>query len=411
MISLTNVLYSILIHIFVKYSLGQTTIMMIEYKINKEINYHGLLFKLKLSSVYIILSHLCKLLLRRYFICESIINIRKRSFPSVIHKSLLVYIINRVMIFKKISFFNIINFNIPLIINLNKTKIFLLILFLASSLSISTSIYNFESANAATSLDQTIQQFQNNLQSNINNQIQSTLNNSLNSINKGNCVNGNNIVSQSNTNNNGQMSTTQTTCGTSNSFNPSSSSANIKGIIASSEFDLNTGVIVNSIFGNWSLTTNQNGINDFKSSFIKQPVFYNSVNNILSTPNTNTLATTSSPNTNTLATTSSNTISTNNQTGPTTPDQQNSTITSYNLSNFRANSINQQNIDITYQGKIDVVKEIKSLNGNIPDQTNIIKDVDISISILNGNILIINFDKQSILFNEFENIPLVGIVQ
>ena len=52
------------------------------------------------------------------------------------------------MIFKKISFFNIINFNIPLIINLNKTKIFLLILFLASSLSISTSIYNFESANA-----------------------------------------------------------------------------------------------------------------------------------------------------------------------------------------------------------------------------------------------------------------------
>jgi hypothetical protein len=315
------------------------------------------------------------------------------------------------MIFKKISFFNIINIDIPLIINLNKTKIFLLILFLASSLSISSSIYNFESANAATSLGQTIQQFQNNLQSNINNQIQSTLNNNLNSINNGNCVNGNNIVSQSNTNNNGQMSTTQTTCGTSNSFNPSSSSANIKGIIASSEFDLNTGVIVNSIFGNWSLTTNQNGINDFKSSFIKQPVFYNSVNNILSTPNTNTLATTSSPNTNTLATTSSNTISTNNQTGPTTPDQQNSTITSYNLSNFRANSINQQNIDLTFQGKIDVVKEIKSLNGNIPDQTNIFKDVDISISILNGSILIINFDKQSILFNEFENIPLVGIVQ
>jgi hypothetical protein len=304
------------------------------------------------------------------------------------------------MIFKKISFFNIINIDIPLIINLNKTKIFLLILFLASSLSISSSIYNFESANAATSLGQTIQQFQNNLQSNINNQIQSTLNNNLNSINNGNCVNGNNIVSQSNTNNNGQMSTTQTTCGTSNSFNPSSSSANIKGIIASSEFDLNTGVIVNSIFGNWSLTTNQNGINDFKSSFIKQPVFYNSVNNILSTPNTNT-----------LATTSSNTISTNNQTGPTTPDQQNSTITSYNLSNFRANSINQQNIDLTFQGKIDVVKEIKSLNGNIPDQTNIFKDVDISISILNGSILIINFDKQSILFNEFENIPLVGIVR
>jgi len=269
-----------------------------------------------------------------------------------------------------------------------------------SSLSISTSIYNFESANAATSLDQTIQQFQNNLQSSINNQIQSTLNKSINSINNGNCVNGNNIVSQSQTNNNGQISTTQTTCGTSNSFNPSSSSANIKGIIASSEYDMNTGVIINSIFGNWSLTTNQNGINDFKSSFIKQPVFYNSVNNILSTPNTNT-----------LATTSSNTISTNNQTGPTTPDQQNSTTTSYNLSNFRANSINQQNTDITYQGKIDVVKETKSLNGNIPDQTNIFKDVDISISILKSSILIINFDKQSILFNEFVNIPLVGIVQ
>jgi hypothetical protein len=304
------------------------------------------------------------------------------------------------MIFKKISFFNTINFNMPLIINLNKTKIFLLILFLTSSLSISTSIYNFESANAAPSLDQTIQQFQNNLQSNINNQIQSTLNNSINSINNGNCVNGNNIVSQSQTNNNGQISTTQTSCGTSNSINPSSSSSNIKGVIASSEYDMNTGVIVNSLFGNWSLTTNENGINDFKSSFIKQPVFYNSVNNIPSSPTTNT-----------LATTSSNTISTNNQTGPTTPDQQNSTITSYNLSNFRANSINQQNIDTTYQGKIDVIKEIKSLNGNIPDQTNIFKDVDISISILNGSILIINFDKQSILFNEFENIPLVGIVQ
>jgi hypothetical protein len=304
------------------------------------------------------------------------------------------------MIFKKISFFNTINFNMPLIINLNKTKIFLLILFLTSSLSISTSIYNFESANAAPSLDQTIQQFQNNLQSNINNQIQSTLNNSINSINNGNCVNGNNIVSQSQTNNNGQISTTQTSCGTSNSINPSSSSSNIKGVIASSEYDMNTGVIVNSLFGNWSLTTNENGINDFKSSFIKQPVFYNSVNNIPSSPTTNT-----------LATTSSNTISTNNQTGPTTPDQQNSTITSYNLSNFRANSINQQNIDTTYQGKIDVIKEIKSLNGNIPDQTNIFKDVDISISILNGSNLIINFDKQSILFNEFENIPLVGIVQ
>jgi hypothetical protein len=304
------------------------------------------------------------------------------------------------MIFKKISFFNTINFNMPLIINLNKTKIFLLILFLASSLSISTSIYNFESANAAPSLGQTIQQFQNNLQSNINNQIQSTLNKSFNSTNNGNCSNGNNIVSQSQTNNNGQISTTQTSCGTSNSFNPSSSSVNLKGIIASSEYNTNTGVIVNSLFGNWSLTTNENGINDFKSSFIKQPVFYNTVNNIISIPTTNT-----------LATTSSNAISTDNQTGPTAPDQQNSTITSYNLSNFRANSINQQNIETTYQGKIDVVKETKSLNGNIPDQTNIFKDVDVSISILNGSNLIINFDKQSILFNEFENIPLIGIVQ
>jgi hypothetical protein len=309
------------------------------------------------------------------------------------------------MIIKKISFSNIIKFNTPsIIINLNKTKIFLLILFLASSLPISTSIYNFDSANAQTSLGQAIQQFQNNLQSNINKQVQTNLNNSINSINNNNNCNngnGNNIVSQSQTNNNGQTtSSSQTSCGTSNSINPSSSSANLKGIIASSEYNLNTGVIVNSLFGNWSLTTNINGVNDFKSSFIKQPVFYNSVNDISPTPNTNT-----------LATNSSTTIPASNQTGPTTQDQQNSTITSYNLSNFRSNSINQQNIETTYLGKIDVIKEIKSLNSNIPDQTKIFKDVGISISILNGSNLIINFDKQSILFNEFENIPLVGILQ
>ncbi|MER5175883.1 MAG: hypothetical protein ABJB76_04920 [Candidatus Nitrosocosmicus sp.] len=315
------------------------------------------------------------------------------------------------MTLEKIYFSNIIKPIISSIINLNKTKIFLLILILVPSLFVSISIQYSNYANATTpSLGQTIQQFQNNLQSNINKDIQSNINNNNN--NNGNCDNGNNISIQSQTNNKGKTtSTSKTSCDGSTSFR-SSNNVNLNGIIASPEYNIHTGFIVNILFGHWSLTTKGNGFNDFKASFTKQPIFYNSANNILfNSPNSNTLATTNSPNNRVSSSSSSSSINSNIQTGSLTQQQQSSDITLYNLSNFRVNSVNQQNFDKTYQGKIDVIKEIKSFNTNRPDVTNIFKDVGISISILSDRTLIINFDKQTILFNEFKDIPLVGMVQ
>ncbi len=167
------------------------------------------------------------------------------------------------MSFKKINYFNVMKLNISPTVNLNKTKFFLSILFLVTSMFISTSVYKINYAYAATSLDQTIQQFQNNLQSNINKQIQSNINNNSNNSN---CINNNNIAIQSQTNNNGQTTST-TYCSTLNSFNPSPSSIDLKGIIVGSEYNINTDIITNSLFGNWSLITNDKGIDDFKSSF------------------------------------------------------------------------------------------------------------------------------------------------
>ena len=42
--------------------------------------------------------------------------------------------------------------------------------------------------------------------------------------------------------------------------------------------------------------------------------------------------------------------------------------------------------------------------------TNTFEEAEASISILDGRILVINFDKQSNLFDEFRDIPLVGLV-
>ena len=173
---------------------------------------------------------------------------------------------------------------------------------------------------------------------------------------------------------------------------------------------MNTGFIVNSLFGNWSLIANGNGINDFKSSFIKQPIF-----NLLTNNTTNNATTVAGNNalTNSAANgmNSSSSFNSNNQTAPTTQGNQNSNNISYTLSNFRANSVNQQNSDITYVGLVDVVKNVRSQNPKIADETNNFKDVHVSISILNERTLVINFDKQSVLFDEFKDIPLVGLVQ
>ena len=253
--------------------------------------------------------------------------------------------------------------------NLDTTKVFFSGLLLISSLFIFGSIQNMDQANAQPSLGQTIQQFQNNLQSNINKQLQSNLNKGLQSSNNyNNCNGSNNFASQSQTSVNGKTtSTTQSSCNGSVSFSSNSNNLNLKGIIASSEYDKQTGAIINTLYGNWSLTTPDNGITDFNALFTKQPAYFGLKNNV------------------------------------------SSNITTYNLSNFRANSLQQQNQDITYVGIIDVVKTVHSNDPSQPDETNDFKDVGIAISILNGRTLVINFYNQSPLFNDFMDIPLVGI--
>ena len=59
---------------------------------------------------------------------------------------------------------------------------------------------------------------------------------------------------------------------------------------------------------------------------------------------------------------------------------------------------------------MDVIEKNLSSGINGTTTTNTFKDTDASISILDGRILVINFDKQSSLFNEFRDIPLVGLV-
>src|SRR6476469_5800931 len=291
---------------------------------------------------------------------------------------------------KTYSSFNTKN-NYLAIPNINTTKIFVSGLLLISSLFIFGSIQNIDQANAQPSLGQTIQQFQNNLQSNINKEIQSNLNQGLkSSTNNNNCTGSNNVV-QSQTSTNGKTtSSTQSSCNGSVSFSSSSNNLNLKGIIASSEYDKQTGAIINTLYGNWSLTTPNNGNTDFKALFTKQPVYLGLTNNAQSGIN-NQAAITNNPTstTNNINLSSSTTaINSNAQQDLTTPQppqqQQSSNVTTYNLSNFRATTLQQQNQDITYVGVV--------------------------ISILNGRTLVINFDNQSPLYNDFQNIPLFGIV-
>ncbi len=323
-----------------------------------------------------------------------------------------------------------------------KTKSFFLILILLPSFFVLIGFQTFNHANASSNLGESIDQFRNNLQSSIDKEIQSNTNNN----NNVNCDSNTNFSVQSQTNNNGQTtSTSKTSCGVSTSTISSLplNNVNLKGTIVSAEYNTTTGVIVNSLFGNWSLTTRDGNFNGFNSSFTKQPVFYNSNNAVLSNstadtssnnvlagnanpiaPNTNTNANPIAPNTNTNAnpiagsknndailSVSSLGTGFNNQTQSTIGSQQDSNLTSYDLSNFRVNTINQQNNDTTYHGKMDVVREVQSLDTDRPDETNTFKDINTSVSILGNRILVINFENQTKLLNEFTDIPLVGIVK
>ena len=277
-------------------------------------------------------------------------------------------------------------------IHLNKYKFIFLIL---PILMVSTSLaFNISPANAS-SLDQSIQQFQKNLQSTIE-----SSNNNNNNNNNNNC--NNNISIQSQTNENGKTtSTTKNTCddGTTtttstNNINSGSDKANLNGTITGSEYNQDTGVIINTMFGNWSLITKDNGSKDFNARFIEEPVYYNLATSIESGNDTSAV---------------------NNNTSVSTQLADNHNVigntTSYFLSNFVGNSVQQQNEDVTYSGKIDVIQEIKSNNATISDETNNFKGVGVSISVIDNSVLFVNFDSQTPLSKEFVNMPIIGIVK
>ncbi len=262
-----------------------------------------------------------------------------------------------------------------IIFNKLDNKKLLLLILLLPVLFIAINSQNFFSVNAQSSLNNVIEQSQSNTQS-------STQSNS--NSNNGNC--NNNISVQSQATVNGKTTTTnKNICGDNTSVSSSSSSTSgkptLKGIIASAEYAPTDGVIINSVFGNWSLTSQGDNSKDFKASFIIQPINYNNLATSTSTPSN------LNPQTKTFTNT-----------------------TSYFLSNFIANSVIQQNSDITYVGKVDVVQNVHPSDSTRPDETNIFKGKDVSLSMLDDRVLVINFDKQSNLFDVFKNTPLVGLI-
>ncbi len=128
--------------------------------------------------------------------------------------------------------------------------------------------------------------------------------------------------------------------------------------------------------------------------FVQEPVFYNLATSIDSGNDTSA-------------------INNNTRLSPQITDNHNDigNTTSYHLSNFVGNSVQQQNEDVTYSGKIDVIQEIKSNNATISDETNNFKGVGVSISVIDNSVLFVNFDSQSSLSKEFVNMPIVGLVK
>src|ERR1044072_6928329 len=145
------------------------------------------------------------------------------------------------------------------------------ILLFVSTVLLFSFLHNTGTANATPFLDETIQQFQDNLQSSITKQIQS-IDNLTNSN-----ICSNSISIQTQTNNTGQISsTTKNTCNNNSILSASSTvpfnDNNLSGTIVSTEYNLQTGKIINSLFGNWSLKTNNDTHIDFKTRFLEQPL-------------------------------------------------------------------------------------------------------------------------------------------
>ena len=216
-----------------------------------------------------------------------------------------------------------------------------------------------------------------------------------------------NFFIQTQSSNNGKTGTaTKSTCNNESSLSSSILSDNshnltLMGTIVSSEYDQKDGVIVNSVFGNWSLTTKNGYPIDFKSSFTLQPILYG-YNNV-SSPKTfnDDVVLQGVPN--------NTTVSAAPHLDRTQKQYSNTTL--FSLSNFNVYSVQQQNSDNAYSGYIDVVQDVHFNDLKKPDQTKIYKRTGVSISIMDYSVLFINFDKNSHLFDEFKNIPLVGLVR
>ena len=291
---------------------------------------------------------------------------------------------------EKVYSFNMLQNHSNFDIHVNKYKFIFLIL---PILMVSTSLaFNIGTVNAQLNLDDFMKQTQDN--------IQSTIESSDNNNNNNNNCN-NNISIQSQTNDNGKTTSTSkntcddgtTTTTSTNNINSGSGQANLNGTIVGSEYNQDTGVIINTMFGNWSLMTKDNGSKDFNASFIEEPVYYNLATSIDSGNDTAT---------------NNNNTRINTQLADSNNDIGNTT--SYHLSNFVGNSVQQHNEDVTYSGKIDVVQELKSNNATISDETNNFKGVGVSISVIDNSVLFVNFDSQTPLSKEFVNMPIVGLV-
>jgi hypothetical protein len=294
------------------------------------------------------------------------------------------------MTIEKAHFFDILKSNI--LINKFEIKKILLVILILPILFISVNGQNFYSVDASTSFNDFVEQTQSNSQTSSNNS---------------DC--DDNVSVQTQTNTNGKTITTnKNSCGDNTSVSTttagSSDNRDLNGTIVSAEYNQKDGIIINSIFGNWSLTTKGDNSIGFKSSFTMQPISYIGSNS--STQKTTNNGVINPSNSQGSSTTSPSQL---NQTTK-QQQQQDSNTTSYTLSNFIVNSVQQQNSDKTFVGKIDVVQDIKSGDLNRPGEMNNYKGTDVSIYILGDRVLFVNFGAQSNLFDEFKNIPLVGLI-
>jgi hypothetical protein len=137
-------------------------------------------------------------------------------------------------------------------------------------------------------------------------------------------------------------------------------------------------------------------------------------NNTAKVPNANTTSTNSKPLViNTEPPLQTNSTANQKQMGKSSPLKQSSysgTSEEIKLSNLRVTTTIQQNDDVTYKGTIDVNEKKISNDPNVSTVVNAYKNTGVSLSILDGRILVINFDKQTNLFQEFRDIPLIGLV-